>query len=104
MTSDYDLALLALRARVVELEAENGHLRVGLSSRIVIEQAKGVLMARLDLPAEDVFELMRSAARRSRRRLHDLAAEIAISRATPGYISYEIETSLSRRDGPDGCH
>lgn len=50
--------LAALRARIVELETENEHLRIGLSSRILIEQAKGVMIERLDLPANDIFNLL----------------------------------------------
>jgi AmiR/NasT family two-component response regulator len=85
-----DTESLALHATIDELEAENRNLRTALASRIVIEQAKGVLIERLDLPAEDVFELLRSAARRSRRPLRDLAAEILKTRVTPGYIEREI--------------
>ncbi|MDX6476853.1 MAG: hypothetical protein QOH95_2364 [Gaiellaceae bacterium] len=83
-----------LRERIAQLEAENEHLRIGLASRIVVEQAKGVLIERLDLPADDVFELLRRASRRSRMRLHDLAAEILRSRVTPGYIEREIQHLL----------
>jgi AmiR/NasT family two-component response regulator len=82
--------LAGLRSRVEELEAENQNLRVALASRIVIEQAKGMLIERLELPAEDVFELLRSAARRARRPLHDVAAEILKTRVTPEYIDREI--------------
>lgn len=46
-----------LRGRIDELETENRHLRIALESRIVIEQAKGVLVERLALPPEAVFEL-----------------------------------------------
>src|SRR3954447_26925700 len=53
------------------VEAENQNLRVGLASRIVIEQAKGVLIERLDLAGEDGFELLRCAARRARRPLDE---------------------------------
>ena len=56
-----------VQERIAELEAENTNLRKALASRIVIEQAKGVLIERLDLPPEAVFDLLRSAARRSRR-------------------------------------
>jgi AmiR/NasT family two-component response regulator len=91
-----DVAVPALlRGRINELEAENRHLRIALESRIVIEQAKGVLIERFDLPAEAVFELLRSAARRSRRRLRDVAAEIVKTRVTPGYLEGEIRKLLS---------
>jgi AmiR/NasT family two-component response regulator len=86
--------LTELRARIEELEAENENLRIGLASRIILEQAKGVLIERLDLPAEAVFELLRSAARRSRMKIHDLAAEILKSRVTPEYIEREIRHLL----------
>ena len=89
-----------LRGRVVELEAENEHLRVALASRIVIEQAKGVLIERLELPADEVFELLRRAARRSRLNLHAVAAEILKSRVTPEYIEREIGHLIrGHRDG-----
>jgi len=83
--------LAELRARVAELEKQNEHLRVGLASRIVIEQAKGVLIERLDLPPEDIFELLRTAARRSRTNLHAIAAEILQTRVTPDYIMSQIQ-------------
>jgi len=60
----------------------------------VIEQAKGVLIERLDLPAEAVFELLRSAARRSRRRLRNVDAEIVKTRVTPSYLEREIRHLL----------
>jgi AmiR/NasT family two-component response regulator len=88
-------SLALLRARIGELEAENRNLRTGQASRILIEQAKGLLIQRLDLPAEDVFELLRSAARRSRRPLHDVAAEILKTRVTPGYIENEVRHLLA---------
>jgi hypothetical protein len=83
-----------LEARIEQLEAENENLRVALASRIVIEQAKGLLIERLDLQPDVVFELLRSAARRSRRRIHDLAAEILKTRVTPDYIEREIAQLL----------
>ena len=79
-----------LQQRVTELEVENAHLRTALASRIVVEQAKGVLIERLDLPAEAVFELLRGAARRSRRKVHAIAAEVVASRTSPAYIEREI--------------
>jgi AmiR/NasT family two-component response regulator len=86
-----------LHAENEELRTENGQLRTALATRIVIEQAKGVLIERLDLPAEDVFGLMRSAARRARRNIHDIAAEILQTRVTPAYIEREIGPLLRPR-------
>jgi hypothetical protein len=88
--------LLLLEVRVEELEAENQNLQTALTSRIVIEQAKGVLMERLDLPQQAAFELLRSAARRSRRKLHDIASEIVTTRITPDHIE------RARRDERSG--
>jgi AmiR/NasT family two-component response regulator len=85
-----------LRAENDALRTENEHLRVALSSRIVIEQAKGVLVERIDLPPEDVFQLLRMAARRSRRNIHELAEEILKTRVTPAYIQREIGHLLRR--------
>jgi AmiR/NasT family two-component response regulator len=62
-----------LRAEDQALRRENDQLRTALASRIVIEQAKGLLIERLDLPAGDVFGLPRMTARRSRRNIHELA-------------------------------
>jgi AmiR/NasT family two-component response regulator len=83
--------LAELRVRVTELEKQNEHLRVGLASRIVIEQAKGVLIERLDLPPDEIFELLRAAARRSQTNIHTIAAEVLKSRVTPDYIMRQIQ-------------
>jgi AmiR/NasT family two-component response regulator len=83
-------SVAVVQQRLAEVETENEHLRHALASRIVIEQAKGVLIERLDLPPEAVFELLRTAARRSRMKLHTVAAEILASRVTPEYIEGQI--------------
>jgi AmiR/NasT family two-component response regulator len=79
-----------LRERIAELERENEQLRYALASRILIEQAKGVLVERLELPPKEVFELIRSAARRAGMKVPDLAAEILHSRVTPELIHQQI--------------
>jgi hypothetical protein len=81
--------------RLTHLETENAQLREALASRIVLEQAKGVLAERLDLAPDDAFELMRSAARRARVGLHALAAEVATTRTTPEQINTQIAHSGS---------
>jgi AmiR/NasT family two-component response regulator len=64
------------RERLRRLEEENAQLRAALESRIVIEQAKGAVSARLGTTPEVAFEMMRGLARSQRRSLHDYAAEV----------------------------
>jgi GAF domain-containing protein len=51
-------------------------LQGALNSRIVIEQAKGALARQRGTTPNEAFELLRSEARQSRRRLVDVAAEV----------------------------
>jgi AmiR/NasT family two-component response regulator len=81
--SDLSLEAAELRARVEQLQH-------ALDSRIVIEQAKGMLAERLGLPLPDSFEVLRRAARSTQVRLHDLAAEVIQSPSTPAAVAREI--------------
>jgi hypothetical protein len=58
-------------------------LQEALESRIVIEQAKGVLAERYAISTDEAFTLLRSAARSNRVKLHGLAEEVVSSRTTP---------------------
>ncbi len=51
-------------------------LQTALNSRVLIEQAKGVLAERLRLDVDDAFAVLRSGARSHNRRLSDLAQAI----------------------------
>jgi transcriptional regulator with GAF, ATPase, and Fis domain len=51
-------------------------LQSALNSRVLIEQAKGVLAERLSLPVDQAFAVLRSGARSHNRRLSDLAQGI----------------------------
>ncbi len=51
-------------------------LQLALESRVLIEQAKGVLMERHDLDDQAAFTRLRRQARSSSRKLTDLAREI----------------------------
>jgi GAF domain-containing protein len=57
-------------------ELEVAQLRQALSSRVWIEQAKGVLAATEGVTPEAAFQQLRARARSSRRRLADLAREV----------------------------
>ena len=68
---------------VQQLLERNQQLQHALDSRIVIEQAKGVLAERLGMTPDEAFELLRRAARRNRITIRELAAEVVESRQTP---------------------
>jgi hypothetical protein len=72
-----------LRRFVERLDAERGQLAHALESRIVIEQAKGVLAERYRLSVGDAFLLLRKSARSARVRIHDLAADVVRDPTTP---------------------
>jgi hypothetical protein len=69
--------------RLDVLERENAQLRAALDSRIVIEQAKGILAERFGLELHEAFLLLRRAARTSRRGLHVVAIAVIGSPETP---------------------
>lgn len=73
----------ALVALVRLLSERNKQLETALQTRIVIEQAKGVLVERFDLSTQQAFDILQRAARSQRRKIHDVAAEIVESRQTP---------------------
>jgi AmiR/NasT family two-component response regulator len=51
----------------------NEQLQTALTSRVIIEQAKGKLAERLGVDTDQAFSLLRDRARTSNRRLSDLA-------------------------------
>jgi hypothetical protein len=62
-------------------------LQAALESRIVIEQAKGIIAGRLQIPIQQAFELLRGTARRRAVDVHQLAADITELRETPETIA-----------------
>ena len=68
-------------------ERKATQLQGALDSRVVIEQAIGILAERFGLPFPDAFELLRAAARNSRREVRSLAQELGTSRTTPPEIA-----------------
>jgi AmiR/NasT family two-component response regulator len=85
---------------VRELRERNEQLEHALLSRIVIEQAKGVLAERLGLDVEEAFEVLRGSARSARIRIHDLAATIVADPMTPRPVA----DWLAQRGGRVGSH
>jgi GAF domain-containing protein len=58
-------------------------LEHALHHRVVIEQAKGILMEREHLDAAGAFDRLRKAARARRRRVSEVAAEVVAGQALP---------------------
>lgn len=67
------------RAQVDALLERIAQLETALESRVVIEQAKGVLAERHGISTQQAFELLRRTARNTRRGIHELAAAIVAS-------------------------
>jgi len=86
--------LLAVTEAVFERRAQLEH---ALNSRVAIEQAKGIVAERYGLGLDDAFELIRSAARANRMKLHDLVAKIAPGERTPAEIEARVEGLAARR-------
>jgi ANTAR domain len=87
----------AQEQKVDELERTVGHLRHALEARIVIDRAVGILSERFDLEIGDAFELLRAAARNSRREVRALATEMTESREqTPREIAEAVRSRRQR--------
>jgi GAF domain-containing protein len=52
------------------------NLEMALETRGVIDQAKGVLIAREGYSADEAFEVLRRASQRANRKVHDIALEL----------------------------
>lgn len=72
MASGY---ILNLR-RLITAQRVADRLQIALDSRVVIEQAKGVVATRKDVDMAEAFDRLRRYARERNRKLHDVAAEI----------------------------
>ena len=69
------IAILQYRADI-DLRALNEQLTYALNSRIVIEQAKGIVGERSGIDMAQAFSLLRNYARNNGRRLLDIAREV----------------------------
>jgi GAF domain-containing protein len=73
-----DLAALAIASslRSSELGDRADQLQTALDARVQIEQAKGVLVAQERIGPREAFQRIRADARRSRKKVSDVAADI----------------------------
>jgi ANTAR domain len=83
ITSTGDTELAELVDRLTE---ERDQLAYALETRIVIEQAKGVLAERYGLSVGDSFLLLRQSARSAQMKIHLLAEQVVTSPTSPQAI------------------
>jgi len=83
-----DVATIAILQHRATLEAQviNEQLSAALSSRVVIEQAKGVIAERAGLDMEQAFLVLRNRARDHRVRLTDLAHDVVEGTVAAGPV------------------
>ena len=83
-------------------ERKVSQLQAALDSRVVIEQAIGMLAERFVLPFAEAFEVIRAAARNSRREVRAVAEELRLSRETPLAITEILPTGADPVSSSDG--
>ena len=64
--------------------ALSSHLTAAMESRAAIEQAKGMLMARHGVSADEAFDLLRRRSQAENRKLRQIAQEMVDSATAPG--------------------
>ncbi|MBV9792576.1 MAG: GAF and ANTAR domain-containing protein [Actinobacteria bacterium] len=78
LADEYVARLLAAQAAMALAEAHRaGQLRQALSSRDVIGQAKGILMERHRITADEAFRMLSEHSQRANRKLADVARTLA---------------------------
>lgn len=77
------------------------HLRSALTSRIVVEQAKGYLRQRLDVTIEDAFTLLRGYARAHGEHLTEIARQVINDAETRERILSTLRREIAAPSGPD---
>jgi AmiR/NasT family two-component response regulator len=76
-------------------------LQSALNSRIVIEQAKGVVAERLHLGMDEAFAMIRTHARNGRIRLSEVAASIVVGSLPASDLSSTPPLGSSHRRSSD---
>ncbi|MFB6395531.1 ANTAR domain-containing protein [Polymorphospora lycopeni] len=88
-----------LAAVVEQLRAERDGLRTAMRGRAIIEQAKGVLMARERITAEEAFDRLRRVSQRTNVRLVEVAAR-TVARVAPPPTVGRLRAAAARPSVP----
>jgi GAF domain-containing protein len=76
---DVGTILAAQAALAIRAQRKEANLKIALSSRDVIGQAKGILMERFRLDADHAFQLLVAISQRSHRKLREIAEELCLT-------------------------
>lgn len=93
---------VALRRLMSVTEAsfeQRAQLERALKTRIVVEQAKGVLAERFRVRPDEAYELLRGTARFRQMSVHDLARDVVENSNTPAAILAYVQRSLTQDVG-----
>lgn len=97
--ADAAASVVVIRREADRNRAAVDQLQTALTSRIGIEQAKGVMAGKLGVDVDEAFHMLRDYARSNNRRLADVAAEVVSGQADPAAIRGRV-TARSRRPAP----
>lgn len=89
----------ALLAEVVELRARNEQLGQALTSRALIDQARGMMMALAPCPSDRAWDLLVDVSQHCNIKLRDVAEAVVATtrgRALPEPIQRELRRTLRR--------
>lgn len=76
---DVGTILAAHAALAIRAKRKEANLKIALSSRDIIGQAKGILMERFRLDADHAFQLLVAISQHSHRKLRDVAEELCLT-------------------------
>jgi serine phosphatase RsbU (regulator of sigma subunit)/GAF domain-containing protein len=98
-----DVATIAIlhHREARDIQVLNEQLHHALNSRIVIEQAKGIVAEQLGLEMDQAFSALRNHARAHKLRLIDLAHDVITGAVAGGSLESEAPPQPPRRAGED---